>query len=121
MHALWLTEALSCRFERRIPAQHADKGTAALQALSKEVAPLLTQYVSAMDRIRMREALKVAMSISSLGNRFIQVRLLCNWGATFMNLLTQYVSAVDRIHTHEAFKVAVSVSSLGNRSIHPDD
>ena len=66
-----------CRFDKTVPPLHASKGADALQAFSKQVAPLITQYVAAMDRIKMREALRLAMAISTEGNRFIQVRC---WG-----------------------------------------
>lgn len=72
-----LKTCCGCRFDKAVPQVHASKGAQALEGLGREVGPLVQQYVAAMDRIKMREALRLAMTISSTGNRFIQVR--CLW------------------------------------------
>ncbi|KAK9807550.1 hypothetical protein WJX72_002305 [[Myrmecia] bisecta] len=63
---------LAAKFGSRVPAAHASKGAAEVVELGQKVAPLVDQYVAALEKIRIREAIKIAMSISAVGNKFIQ-------------------------------------------------
>lgn len=43
-----------------------------LAQLAGDVAPLVAQYIAAMDAMRFKEAIRVVMAISAAGNKFIQ-------------------------------------------------
>lgn len=47
---------------------------APLARLADDVAPLVAQYVAAMDAMRFKEAVRIVMAISAAGNKFIQAR-----------------------------------------------
>ena len=61
------------RFGGKAPAPHAGKGRQAIDELSSKVAALLEQYVAALEGIKIRDAIKIAMQISAAGNKFMQV------------------------------------------------
>ena len=48
------------------------RGDAPLARLADDVAPLVAQYVAAMDAMRFKEAIRVVMAVSAAGNKFIQ-------------------------------------------------
>ncbi|CAN1334373.1 Probable methionine--tRNA ligase [Linum perenne] len=45
--------------------------------LAEEVGRLVDQYVEAMEKVKLKQGLKTAMSISSEGNAYLQVRVTC--------------------------------------------
>ncbi|GAB4819697.1 hypothetical protein N2152v2_006743 [Parachlorella kessleri] len=63
---------LHSRFDRTVPGPAGDKGAEAVKALGEKVAPLVQQYITALENQKMREALKCAMLVSSAGNLFFQ-------------------------------------------------
>ena len=52
------------------------KAGAQLARLADDAAPLVAQYVAAMDAMRFKEAVRIVMAISAAGNKFIQARTL---------------------------------------------
>ena len=71
-----------CRFEGRVPEAVLDISTSdsleldlpgAVRKLETDVQGLVKDYIAAMEKIKLREGIRVAMSISSLGNKFFQV------------------------------------------------
>ena len=71
-----------CRFEGRVPEALLGISTpdsletdlpGALRKLETDVQGLVKEYIEAMEKIKLREGIRIAMSISSLGNKFFQV------------------------------------------------
>lgn len=74
---------LTTRFEGTIPEAKLEAAQlegprdselgSSVHKLDTDVAALLKEYIDAMEKIKLREGIKIAMSISSLGNKFFQV------------------------------------------------
>ena len=62
----------ACRFNSQMPAVHATKGREKVEQLGAEVSELVRRYIDCMDRIKLREGIKTAMTISAAGNKFFQ-------------------------------------------------
>ena len=45
----------------------------AVSKLNQDVGELVKEYIDAMEKMKLREGIRLAMSISSLGNKFFQV------------------------------------------------
>ncbi|KAJ9530763.1 hypothetical protein QJQ45_014926, partial [Haematococcus lacustris] len=59
-------------FNGVVPAAHPEKGAQALAALGATVGPKVAEYYAAMEAIKLREGIRLAMTISADGNKFIQ-------------------------------------------------
>lgn len=75
-----------CRFEGRVPDSLSDITTfdteesdlqASVKKLETDIEGLVKEYIEAMEKIKLREGIRIAMSISSLGNKFFQVPYAC--------------------------------------------
>ena len=69
-----------CRFDGQVPEARLEGAAAgeagissSIDKLSCDVRELTREYVDAMEKIKLREGIKIAMSVSSLGNKFFQV------------------------------------------------
>lgn len=83
-----------CSFDSSTPSVHAtSQGMDKVEALGKEIGELTQHYLRCMDRIKLREAIKTAMSISAAGNKFFQV-------------------------LHKGYLVLVGAGSVGTMSCH---
>lgn len=63
---------LFSRFDRTVPGPAGEKGSEAVRALGERVAPLVQQYIAALEAQKMRDALRCAMMVSKAGNAFFQ-------------------------------------------------
>ena len=57
-----------------MPRAHAEKGAEAVAELGQQVGPLVDAYVSALEARKLKDGIRIAMSISSLGMRGGQVK-----------------------------------------------
>ena len=56
-----------CRFEGVVPSAHAEKGREAIQELGRQVGPLVDTYVAALEARKLKDGIRIAMAISSVG------------------------------------------------------
>lgn len=61
--------AVLCRFEGVVPSVHGEKGAAAVAELGQQVGALVDEYVTALEARKLKEGIRLAMAISSLGGR----------------------------------------------------
>ncbi|KAG1675465.1 hypothetical protein FOA52_001764 [Chlamydomonas sp. UWO 241] len=59
-------------FDGKVPGATAGKGDEELAAFSNSVAPKVEEYLAAMEKIKIRDGIKIVMAISAEGNRFLQ-------------------------------------------------
>ena len=52
-----------------MPSAPADKGAQAIAELGQQVGPLVDAYVAALEARKLKDGIRIAMSISSLGMR----------------------------------------------------
>lgn len=57
----------TCRFEGVVPSAHAEKGREAVQELGQQVGPLVDTYVAALEARKLKDGIRIAMAISSVG------------------------------------------------------
>ncbi|KAL3147164.1 hypothetical protein ABBQ32_002671 [Trebouxia sp. C0010 RCD-2024] len=60
------------KFGGEVPGVHAEKGAEAVAELGRQVGPLVDAYVTALEARKLKDGIRIAMSISSLGNKFLQ-------------------------------------------------
>ncbi|DBA80051.1 hypothetical protein WJX79_001269 [Trebouxia sp. C0005] len=60
------------KFEGVVPSAHAEKGREAVQELGQQVGPLVDTYVAALEARKLKDGIRIAMAISSVGNKFFQ-------------------------------------------------
>ena len=65
-----------CRFGGEVPGVHAEKGAEAVAELGRQVGPLVDAYVTALEARKLKDGIRIAMAISSLGTPFLTVVLL---------------------------------------------
>ncbi len=56
-----------CRFEGVVPSAHAEKGREAVQELGQQVGPLVDTYMAALEARKLKDGIRIAMAISSVG------------------------------------------------------
>lgn len=67
---------LNCgRYGGVIPAATAEAAQPAIGELNSRVGPLVEQYVAALEKIKLKEGIRLVMAISAAGNKFFQVRM----------------------------------------------
>ncbi len=117
------------RFGGIVPHPTGD-GEAVVLDLGTKVAPLVQQYVTAMEQKRLREGLKCAIQLCALGNLFFQVRRggrsVCRgvgvWGGVgsvhdvqpCVNIYTN-----THIHTHGSTVLHIDTFSPLHTHMHP--
>ena len=52
-----------------MPSVHAEKGADAVAELGQQVGPLVDAYVTALEARKLKDGIRIAMSISSLGTK----------------------------------------------------
>ena len=57
-----------------IPSAECEAAAPALAELNEKVAPLVTQYIALMEKIKLKDGIRQAMNVSFAGNKFFQVR-----------------------------------------------
>jgi hypothetical protein len=62
-----------CRYGGIIPAGTSEAAQAAVAELNGRVGPLVQQYVAALEKIKLKEGIRLVMTISAAGNKFFQV------------------------------------------------
>ncbi len=62
-----LSHMCTCRFEGVVPSAHAEKGREAVQELGQQVGPLVDTYVAALEARKLKDGIRIAMAISSVG------------------------------------------------------
>ncbi len=62
-----------CRFDGVLPTAEVDAAQPALAELNEKVAPLVEQYVALMEKIKLKDGIRMAMNVSFAGNKFFQV------------------------------------------------
>lgn len=55
------------RFGGEVPSAHAEKGVGAIAELGQQVGPLVEAYTAALEARKLKDGIRIAMSISSLG------------------------------------------------------
>ena len=60
-----------CRFGGEVPSAHAEKGAAAIRELGQQVGPLVDAYVTALEARKLKDGIRIAMSMSSLGKTIV--------------------------------------------------
>ncbi len=71
-----------CRFGGKVPRPIPGRGTDIAEELGGQVQPLVQQYIELLEKIKIREAIRIALVVSSLGNKLFQVSPgLAVWGA----------------------------------------
>ncbi len=63
-----------CRHDGVIPSAEVEAAQPALAELNEKVAPLVEQYVALMEKIKLKDGIRMAMNVSFAGNKFFQVR-----------------------------------------------
>ena len=63
-----------CRFDGVIPPASCEVAKPALEELNSKVAPLVEQYIGLMEKIKLKDGIRMAMNVSFAGNKFFQVR-----------------------------------------------
>ena len=58
---------MTCRFEGVVPAVHVEKGAGAVAELGQQVKPLIDDYITALEGRKLKEGIRIAMAISSVG------------------------------------------------------
>lgn len=69
-HVLCVTyQTLSreCRFDGVVPTAHAEKGRGAVAELGQQVGPQVEAYVTALEARKLKDGIRIAMAISSIG------------------------------------------------------
>ncbi len=66
---------LPCRFGGIIPAATCEAAQPAIAELNSRVGPLVEQYMAALEKIKLKEGIRLVMTISAAGNKFFQVPL----------------------------------------------
>ena len=66
------------RFGGVIPAAASEAAQPALAELNEKVAPLVEQYLALMEKIKLKDGIRMAMNVSFAGNKFFQVILLAD-------------------------------------------
>ena len=66
--------AASGRFDGVVPSAECPGAEPALAELNAKVAPLVEQYMAALERIKLKEGVRLAMLVSAAGNKFFQAR-----------------------------------------------
>lgn len=74
----------------RIPACHATKGAEAVKELGAAIQPKVQEYIASMEKIKLREGLRLAMLVSADGNKFIQVWPQSHLGSLHCRLKLHY-------------------------------
>lgn len=64
----------AARYGGVVPPVAGGPGSLHVKQLTEKVAPLLEQYLEAMEAIRIREAARTLLEISACGNKYLQVR-----------------------------------------------
>ena len=73
--ALLMVPMMLCpRFEGVVPSAECPGAQPALAELNAKVAPLVEQYLAALERIKLKEGIRLAMLVSAAGNKFFQAR-----------------------------------------------
>ena len=62
------------RFDGVVPSGKCPGAEPALAELNTKVAPLVEQYLAALERIKLKEGIRLAMLVSAAGNKFFQAR-----------------------------------------------
>jgi len=65
-----------CRLDGVIPSATCEAAQPALADLNGKVAPLVEQYVALMEKIKLKDGIRMAMNVSFAGNKFLQVKFL---------------------------------------------
>jgi len=50
-----------------VPSAHAEKGKEAVQELGQQVGPLVDAYVTALEARKLKDGIRLAMAVSSVG------------------------------------------------------
>lgn len=66
-HSSFITHVHMYRFEGVVPSAHAEKGREAVQELGQQVGPLVDTYVAALEARKLKDGIRIAMAISSVG------------------------------------------------------
>lgn len=56
-----------------VPSAACQGAEAALAELNAKVGPLVEAYVAALEKIKIKEGIRLVMAVSSCGNKFFQV------------------------------------------------
>lgn len=64
---------LPCRYGGVVPAVTSEAAQPAIAELNSRVGPLVEQYVAALEKIKLKEGIRLVMTISATGNKFFQV------------------------------------------------
>ena len=83
----------------------------AVRKLESDVQESVKEYIEAMERTKLREGIRIAMSISSLGNKFFQVT------RRSYSSLCSYASI--SCHPHSTQGVLASLQLVQDRSLLP--
>ena len=62
-----------CRFDGILPSAASEAAQPALAELNEKVAPLVEQYTALMEKIKLKDGIRMAMNVSFAGNKFFQV------------------------------------------------
>lgn len=62
------------RFSGVVPEATHPAAAETLAALGAKIAPLVTAYVAAMEKMKIREGIRIAFDVTRAGNLFITVR-----------------------------------------------
>ncbi len=69
-----------------VPAAECPAAQPALAELNAKVAPLVEQYLAALERIKLKEGIRLAMLVSAAGNKFFQARAYLSWSLVVVPL-----------------------------------
>ena len=62
-----------CRFDGVLPSAASEAAQPALAELNEKVVPLVEQYTALMEKIKLKDGIRMAMNVSFAGNKFFQV------------------------------------------------
>ena len=65
-----------CILDGSIPSATCEAAQPALADLNSKVAPLVEQYIALMEKIKLKDGIRMAMNVSFAGNKFLQVKFL---------------------------------------------
>lgn len=59
-----------------VPGAACEGAEAALAELNTKVGPLVEAYVAALEKIKIKEGIRLVMAVSACGNKFFQVHTM---------------------------------------------
>ena len=112
-----------CRLDGVIPSATCEAAQPALADLNGKVAPLVEQYIALMEKIKLKDGIRMAMNVSFAGNKFLQVRFLdscseCDslgdipgqvFGVVRFWWIAQFTGLMDKVTPKEGICMAVNV------------